>query len=595
MKRTAILMAVLLIVPLIGFGNDQTARPRTDPGIENQRLPGEGAGAGKTANLSPVAEGTVKTIKISDDRAGNKRTPGVAENRNGDRLVIYRGPNLMMWYSFARRDGAWSAPKVIPNQPQLKDYFLTEVSADSTGRFHCVWEEPDVDNVYASFLDGEWTRSVKLDLAGKYDMGSSIGIRSNDQLIIANGQIVRSPSLTKDVFFYIKNKGESEFSRTNITHDKQGSCQPSIAVDADDHIWMTIKGEIIKGSTETLDIFLSHYNRNNEYVEYKLLSNADGWCFWPQTAINSEGKVMGAWAKSQGGNYYSRIYDPVKKTLGALKSVDIGLPLRPWALFWCKLAAHGKDFYLAAMNSARVVYLMKYDDEAGAWKTVTQVSSGPSDYFDIYAGNDQILIAWDKFADPSDVYLTTVAVTPLGPPPCRIAGTVTKDGAGEPGVTMTGLPTETVTDSSGKYSASVPNSWSGTVTPVKTDTAFSPESRTYTELTEDRLDQDYDAFPPVFSAVNVRAEKRIERSFFHGYTLYALTWEANPENAAHNVVISAQRVYRKARTEDDSKWVRITELPGTALKYEDLNVRSDSDYVYAVTCVNDKGFESPIY
>ena len=89
--------------------------------------------------------------------------------------------------------------------------------------------------------------------------------------------------------------------------------------------------------------------------------------------------------------------------------------------------------------------------------------------------------------------------------------------------------------------------------------------------------------------------KRIERGFFHGYTLYALTWEANPENTEHNIAISAQRVYRKARTEDNSKWVRIIELSGTVLKYEDLNVRSDSDYVYAVTCVNDKGFESPIY
>jgi hypothetical protein len=94
---------------------------------------------------------------------------------------------------------------------------------------------------------------------------------------------------------------------------------------------------------------------------------------------------------------------------------------------------------------------------------------------------------------------------------------------------------------------------------------------------------------------NLRVEKRVERGFFNGYTLNILTWEANPENTALGLVISAQHVYRKERTEDNGEWARIAELAGSIRTYEDRNVPSDSDYVYAVTCVDNKGNESAIY
>ena len=667
MKRTAILLAVLLIVPFIAFGNEQTAHPRTrtNPIIEAQKLPGISAGVEETADLRTEAPGTVKTIKISDNRTGNKRFPGVGENVNGDRLVIYRGANRLYWYSFARNEAAWSVPKVIPDQPQLESYTCTDVEADSTGRFHCVWEEPDAANVYASFLDGQWTKPHKLDLAGKYDMESSIAVRSDDQIIIANGQRVQSPYLTKDIFFYVKGKDDSEFTRTNVTKDKEGSCQPAIVADANDHIWMTLKSEIVTENNETLDIFLVHYDQNNEYVEYKILSNQDGWCFWPQIAINSDGKIMGAWAKSQSGDYFSRIYDPGKKALGEIKSVNLGLPLQPWCTFWSKLAAHGKDFYLAAMNSARVVYLMKYSEEAGQWTRVTQVSDGPVNYLDIYPGYNKILIAWDNYQDPSNVYLTTVAVTPAGPRLHKISGKVQEDSVGLSGVTMTGLPEDPTTDSSGNYSTDVENGWTGTVIPNKSGYRFLPSSREYVNVTSLQAGQDYTAIkqfnltitatsggtttpPPatyhkdlnslvtvtaipdsnyrfskwtgdasgsrnpialtidrdktiranfirIKSVANLKVQKRVERGFFNGYTLNALTWEVNPENAEMGLTVSAQRVYRKARAEGNTKWARIVELASTVLKYEDRHVPPDSDYVYAVVNVDDKGNESAIY
>jgi len=137
--------------------------------------------------------------------------------------------------------------------------------------------------------------------------------------------------------------------------------------------------------------------------------------------------------------------------------------------------------------------------------------------------------------------------------------------------------------------------WGGTVRPQKSGFSFSPLSITYSNVTSNQTGQDYAAFLAIRSVANLKVEKRVERGFFHGYILNALTWEANPENTEMGLAISAQRVYRKARTEDNSKWARIAEPAGSILKYEDRNVPSDSDYVYAVTCVDDKGNESAIY
>jgi peptidoglycan/xylan/chitin deacetylase (PgdA/CDA1 family) len=60
-------------------------------------------------------------------------------------------------------------------------------------------------------------------------------------------------------------------------------------------------------------------------------------------------------------------------------------------------------------------------------------------------------------------------------------------------VTMTGLPGDPVTDTDGSYSVVVPYGWSGMVTPTKIGYAFSPASRSYTNITADQPDQNYPA------------------------------------------------------------------------------------------------------
>jgi hypothetical protein len=51
----------------------------------------------------------------------------------------------------------------------------------------------------------------------------------------------------------------------------------------------------------------------------------------------------------------------------------------------------------------------------------------------------------------------------------------------------------TTSSSNGNYSITVPNNWSGTVTPSKTGFTFSPVNRTYTNVTSNQDHQDYNA------------------------------------------------------------------------------------------------------
>ncbi|MDM8005785.1 MAG: putative metal-binding motif-containing protein, partial [Phycisphaerae bacterium] len=72
-----------------------------------------------------------------------------------------------------------------------------------------------------------------------------------------------------------------------------------------------------------------------------------------------------------------------------------------------------------------------------------------------------------------------------------ISGRVTASISSLPGVTLSGLPGDPVTDATGNYTATVSSGWSGTVTPTKAGYAFTPASRTYSNVTSNQTSQDY--------------------------------------------------------------------------------------------------------
>jgi len=109
--------------------------------------------------------------------------------------------------------------------------------------------------------------------------------------------------------------------------------------------------------------------------------------------------------------------------------------------------------------------------------------------------DDSSLLDSNSITMPADEHVVDVSYTG----PVTIYGN-----AGIEGVTLSyekdGSVFFAVTDADGNYVITVPLNWSGVVTPSKTDYVFSPESKTYTALGEDLLEQNYAAFDNIYFA-----------------------------------------------------------------------------------------------
>jgi hypothetical protein len=80
------------------------------------------------------------------------------------------------------------------------------------------------------------------------------------------------------------------------------------------------------------------------------------------------------------------------------------------------------------------------------------------------------------------------------------ADTFTISGStGLPGVVMTGLPNNPITDQNGRYSVRVPSGWKGRVTPLKEGYVFDPPVRTYDAVRADYTDENYGASVMTFT------------------------------------------------------------------------------------------------
>ena len=100
--------------------------------------------------------------------------------------------------------------------------------------------------------------------------------------------------------------------------------------------------------------------------------------------------------------------------------------------------------------------------------------------------------------------------------------------------------------------------------------------------------------PTISSPINITYEKTLERSLFHGYWLYEVNWQNNPDNIEKNVTVIKFNIYRRARG-SSAAWVSVGSVAGTLFIFRDNNeITANSDFEYTVTAVNDKNIESRI-
>ncbi len=99
-------------------------------------------------------------------------------------------------------------------------------------------------------------------------------------------------------------------------------------------------------------------------------------------------------------------------------------------------------------------------------------------------------------------------------------------------------------------------------------------------------------FPPL----DIQKETVVNASYFYREYINLLTWRANPENqGAYDV--TAYRIYRKTRGQDDGSFMLLGEVPSGQLELMDRNLagRQEAEaFVYAVSAVDGLGRESPI-
>ncbi|MGD8450709.1 MAG: C1 family peptidase [Phycisphaerae bacterium] len=133
------------------------------------------------------------------------------------------------------------------------------------------------------------------------------------------------------------------------------------------------------------------------------------------------------------------------------------------------------------------------------------------------------------------------------PPTFVIAGRIT-DQANNPvtGVLLSGLPGNPLTNSSGVYQTSVDLGFSGTVTPVKAGCTFTPSSRTYANVSADRVEEDYDGTQPV-GTLRVNIEPAAARDAGALWCVDEGSWQASG-TALINVPAGAHTVSYHAVT-----------------------------------------------
>jgi len=575
MKRAVILLTIMAVI-VIAAGMAISASSGR-PGTTSSQV-------GK----DPITE----TYKLTPESSGNYRHPAVAEDSKGNRLVIFRGTEgNQYYYTYSEKGKTWTSPRSIAggSQPSLVRSLYAYIKVDSTDRFHCYWEDAN-SGVYASFLDGVWTTPIKTGLAGRYDLTSALAVRSDDEVVTVDCEV---QGLSKDIWVHAKGRHETQFrSPKNITRDPgEGSTQPCIAVDSMDNSWVVWKSDYhLPGIEENLVIYLGKYdkNYNDGDIDWLRVSYSPGWAFLPQVAVNSEDKVMSAWAQSTSGQYMSRLYDPATKTLGPIISLNIGLCVQPWHTFFSKMATHGKDFYMAAMTPGRVLLLLKFDEQKSQWTQVAQVSDRSVEMMSLSSGYDRMLVAWNSFEEPSGVYLTTVEVDPLIPPTKLLTIQTGSGGTTDPSPGTYTHPTGSLVDVT-----AIPGfpyeftSWTGNASgSVPTITVTMDIDKTV------KANFRYLVQP----SVNITIQRKFERGFFNAIYFNIVSWEANPLNNAQVVTISAQRIYRKLRTEPNTQWARVAEVSGTTMTYLDRDVANKGlDFVYAVSCVDSNGNESSYY
>jgi len=135
-----------------------------------------------------------------------------------------------------------------------------------------------------------------------------------------------------------------------------------------------------------------------------------------------------------------------------------------------------------------------------------------------------------------------ITYNPTPPPKYTISGRVTYQGSGLADVSMGGLGV--VTDVDGYYSGVVSTGWSGTVTPSKSGYNFSPPSISYSNVTSDKVNQDYTAIPSTLTVIYVDMDAQGANNGSSWFNAYTSLQDALTASFTGDEIRVAQGIYK---------------------------------------------------
>jgi hypothetical protein len=341
------------------------------------------------------------------------------------------------------------------------------------GRSSAAWGSPvrafsgDAD-AFASKLNSSGVLQWHTFLGGSgYDYGKGTAVDSSGNVYVAGysnetwGSPVRAYSDMNDAYAAkLNSSGELQWNTfLGGSHQDYGY---GIAVDSSGNVYVSGYnysvewGNPVRSHSGSQDAFAAKLNSSGtlQWNTFLGCSNSD---FGYGIAADAEGNtfVTGyswwTWGSPLRSHYYSD-YDAFTAMLNSSGVMQ-------WNAF---LGGSGRDEgFAVAVDDSGIVYVTGKSN--ASWGSPVRAYSDE----------------WDAFAAKLTVY--------------QISGTVNESGTELPGVTMSGLPSAPVTAGDGSYTESVVANWHGTVIPVLAGYQFTPESRDYSPVTTNQVNQDYTA------------------------------------------------------------------------------------------------------
>lgn len=329
------------------------------------------------ASIALHAQGTLEGPTQIPSTAGNQKEPAIAANLAGDILIVFRDGYNGVMYNFIDRNGTKYGNKTIPGQAEkyasnyIKYIVNTDVCADTSGMFHISWLVQRMDKLfYCTF--NPITRNpsaIKAIAIGAHE-GLAMRVNPiNDDVVVAYTRYIGQ----KDMYVKVKKANSSNWDITvPIYQYKRSATLPDCTFDEEGFLYVTGKQKY-PNLADTHSIYMGMLNSNRGYRlswHGDLTKEYGGWQFFPSAAaINKSGGMICSYSKTFSYHYlqFQRVqqgsYWTVKFDASNWTKQTLALvpPIHP--RYQSKLLPYQDEFIWVYLDNAITLKMTRFDTD----------------------------------------------------------------------------------------------------------------------------------------------------------------------------------------------------------------------------------------